>query len=28
VAGFLAIMAYGLTAGLGRLATPWAPRNT
>ena len=27
VAGFLAIMAYGLTAGLGRLATPWAPRN-
>lgn len=28
VAGFLAILAYGLTAGLGRLATPWAPRNT
>jgi len=27
VAGFLAILAYGLTAGLGRLATPWAPRN-
>jgi ABC-type nitrate/sulfonate/bicarbonate transport system permease component len=28
VSGFLAIMAYALTAGIGRLATPWAPRST
>ncbi len=28
VSGFLAILAYSLTAFLGNLATPWAPRNT
>ena len=28
VPGFLAIMAYALTAFLGRRATPWAPRSS